>query len=893
MDELLGEFLTETYENIASLDNDIVSLEQDPDNMQLLSHIFRSMHTIKGTCGFIGLPRLEKIAHSGENILGKIRDRELAVSPETVSAVLECLDRIKYILAELESHQKEPEGDDSELIEKLTIVASGASAPITYNAHVQTEDKNEISHIDENSNDLPESDIDEYSSDISKETEADQIESLENMDVSPQAKPAIETPATQKTVNVNQDETASGGDNMANKSIRVGVAVLENLMNMVSEMVLTRNQLMQMLRKVQDSEFEAPLQRLNHITSELQDAVMKTRMQPIGSAWSKLPRLVRDLSRDLGKKIDLKMVGEETELDRQVLELIRDPLTHMVRNSGDHGIERPQDRLAAGKPETGTILLKAYHEGGHINIEIGDDGQGLNTEKIKDKAIRLGLTSEIDAENMSEHEIRQFIFKPGFSTAAQVTNVSGRGVGMDVVRTNIEKIGGTVDLDSTQGKGSRFRIKIPLTLAIVSALILKAGGERFAIPQIGILELVRITPESELRIEVLNNSKILRLRERLLPLISLTDLLKLPAEDNFEQFIIVAQVGSYTFGIIVDQVFETQEIVVKPVAPILSSNPMFSGNTILGDGSVVMILDPNGIASAIGKINMEDIKNNSAETAEALKNGDQMAMLIFKAGDHASKAVPLSLISRLEEIPVKNIEWADDAHVVQYRDRLMPLVTVNNQQKLKETGKQPVLVFANDDQFLGLLVEEIIDIVMTPFDLKIKSHGHGIYGSTVIDGHTIDVIDTDYYIKQAYPDWINMDGVPVSHKKSHPRILLVDDNTFFRNLIMPFLLVDSYDVITVSSMDKGLELLHQGKQFDVIVCDMNLKNGGAFEMILEMQKDDAYKSIPMFALATNASVEDLQKGRDLGIKDIIAKHDRMGLLHSLQQLFLSLKKAVA
>jgi two-component system chemotaxis sensor kinase CheA len=872
MDELLGEFLTETHENIASLDNDIVSLEQDPNNKELLSHIFRTMHTIKGTCGFIGLPRLEKVAHAGENILGKIRDKELEVSPEIISVVLECLDRIKFILSELEAHEKEPEGDDAGLIEKLTLAASADLFKDNTNQPLSPIDPEAL-----NAENL-------FVPALEKELTEIPVKSEE---------PGKEAKETPTPVSSTQEGTSAANDTMSNKSIRVSVDVLENLMNMVSEMVLTRNQLMQMLRNSQESEFEAPLQRLNHITSELQDAVMKTRMQPIGSAWSKLPRLVRDLSRDLGKKIDLKMVGEDTELDRQVLELIRDPLTHMVRNSGDHGIEKPHDRLAAGKPETGTILLKAYHEGGHINIEISDDGQGLNLTKIKDKAIRLGFITEYEAESLSETEIRQFIFKPGFSTAAEVTNVSGRGVGMDVVRTNIEKIGGTIDLESTPGQGSGFKIKIPLTLAIVSALILEVGSEKFAIPQIGILELVRITDGSELKIEELNNAKVLRLREKLLPLISLNELLNLPPQNHFEQFIIVAQVGSYTFGMIVDQVFETQEIVVKPVAPILANNPMFSGNTILGDGSVVMILDPNGVASAIGKVNIEDLNTTTHDPHEALHTGEQMAMLIFRAGNHAPKAVPLALISRLEEIPIQNIEWAEEKRVVQYRECLMPILTVNADQELRTDGKQPVLVFANEDQFLGLAVEEIIDIVMAPFDLKLKSSHHNIYGSTVIEGQTIDILNVDYYIKEAYPEWLHMEGVRLEHQKEHPKILLVDDNTFFRNLIMPFLLVDGYHVTTVTTIDKGLELFHQGKTFDVVVCDLNLKSGGAFEFITELKKTENWEKIPVLGLASQANEEDLDQARRLGLLDIIAKHDRMSLIHSLQHLFPSPEKAVA
>ena len=373
-------------------------------------------------------------------------------------------------------------------------------------------------------------------------------------------------------------------------------------MTMVSELVLTRNQLLEIVRRHEDSEFKAPLQRLSNVTAELQEGVMKTRMQPIGNAWQKLPRIVRDLSNELGKQIDLEMQGAETELDRQVLDLIKDPLTHMVRNSADHGLETPAERRAAGKPENGRIRLSAYHEGGHIIIQIADDGRGLDTERIKAKAIAQGLASEADVEKLTEAQIHKFIFAPGFSTAAKVTSVSGRGVGMDVVRNNIDQIGGTIDVKSVAGVGLSFTIKIPLTLAIVAALIVEAGGDRFAIPQIAVIELVRARAGSEHRIERIKDTAVLRLRDKLLPLARLSQLLGTEAEpgDVESGFIVVTQVGSQSFGIVVDGVFHTEEIVVKPMSSKLRHIAMFSGNTILGDGSVIMIIDPNGVAQSLG-----------------------------------------------------------------------------------------------------------------------------------------------------------------------------------------------------------------------------------------------------------------------------------------------------
>ncbi|MBV8165954.1 MAG: chemotaxis protein CheA [Alphaproteobacteria bacterium] len=541
----------------------------------------------------------------------------------------------------------------------------------------------------------------------------------------------------------------------ANQTIRVSVDLLETLMTTVSELVLTRNQLLQIARHHKDSEFSAPLQRLSHVTSELQESVMKTRMQPIGNAWQKLPRLVRDLSLELKKKIELQMIGADTELDRQVLELIKDPLTHMVRNSADHGVETPDVRAAAGKSETGRITLNAYHEGGHIIIQISDDGRGLDADRIRAKVLQNGLATESELDRMSETQIQQFIFRAGFSTAAAVTSVSGRGVGMDVVRTNIEKIGGTVELKSVFGKGSTFIIKIPLTLAIVSALIVEARGERFAVPQLSVVELVRASERSEHRIEHINGAPVLRLRDRLLPLIDLGGLLALdPAADEGvrENYIVVAQAGASSFGIMVDRVFDTEEIVVKPVAPILRGITLFAGNTILGDGSVIMILDPTGLAGAAGQIG-DGARAREIETVAATRRDTTTTLLMFGAGGGSPKAVPLALVARLEELDLTTVEYADGQAIVQYRERLMPLVLMDDSHTLASTGHRPVLVFTDGDHSMGLVVDEIVDIVEAQVEIQLSSTSPGFLGSTIIEGRATDLVDIGHFLKRAQDDW--------------------------------------------------------------------------------------------------------------------------------------------
>ena len=680
---------------------------------------------------------------------------------------------------------------------------------------------------------------------------------------------------------------------VAAQTIRVNVELLENLMTLVSELVLTRNQLLQMVRGRDDSEFTAPLQRLSHITTDLQEGVMKTRMQPIGNAWAKLPRIVRDLSVEMNKKIDLQMLGAETELDRQVLELIKDPLTHMVRNSADHGLEGPEERKAAGKPEVGKVVLNAFHEGGHIIIEISDDGRGLNLDRIKQKAIANGLASESELESMAPQQIYQFIFKAGFSTAEKVTSVSGRGVGMDVVRTNIEKIGGTVELKSYPGKGSSFIIKIPLTLAIVSALIVECAAERFAIPQISVLELVRVTNNSEHGIELINNAPVLRLRDRLLPLVSLKKLLRLSNGEEQETFIVVTQVGTYTFGIIVDRVFDTEEIVVKPVAPILRHISMFSGNTILGDGSVIMILDPNGIAGATGESGVLGGGQTTEQTVTRDKGNDsKTSLLVFRACGDDLKAVPLALVARLEEIDIKDVEYSHGKPMVQYRGHLMPLVSIDGATQFRQEGRQPVLVFSDRDHTMGLAVDEIVDIVEDRLKVELTADNPGVIGTAVIAGKATTIIDAGYYLPQAFGDWFGRNDKEYGDDEhSSPRILLVDDSPFFRNLLVPLLSVAGYDVTAVEGADRALAMREQGYEFDMIISDIEMPGMSGFEFATAVRADGRWYNTPMIALSSHATEKDFERGRQVGFNDYVAKFDRDSLLQTIASTLATLKGA--
>lgn len=902
MDDLLTEFLTETSESLDVIDNELVRFEREPNNAEILDNVFRLVHTIKGTCGFLGLPRLESLAHAGETLMGRYRDGA-PVTDDGVSTILKSIDQIKAILAELEATQAEPAGEDDELINALLklagVIEDDAGPTETTSAEEAeapgaTEEVAEETTAADTTTEAPAKP--DESGGLGEGTMGRALKpgevSLADLEAAFQSTegPDLSAPEPAKDKSgatpAPAAERGKSEPTLANQTIRVNVQTIETLMTMVSELVLTRNQLLEISRRHEESEFNTPLQRLSNVTAELQEGVMKTRMQPIGNAWGKLPRIIRDLSHELGKPIELDMVGAETELDRQVLELIRDPLTHMVRNSADHGIEMPDVRLAADKPETGTIRLAAYHEGGHIIISIADDGKGLNTARLREKAIALGLAPEADIVGMSDGQIHKFIFHPGFSTAEKVTSVSGRGVGMDVVRTNIEMIGGSIDLKSAEGKGTAVTIKIPLTLAIVPALIIETGGERFAIPQLAVTELVRAHPSGQNRIEKIKESEVLRLRSSLLPLVRLTSLLGIspvektgPATTD-STFVVVTQVGTQSFGIVVDEVFHTEEIVVKPMSGMLKEVSMFSGNTIMGDGSVIMIIDPNGVAQAIGQAAPEGNAIGQNKENAAIHDKDALSLLIFEAGTPDLKAVPLSLVTRLEEFDVKDVEHAGDRHMVQYRGRLMPLVYIDPAASQREEGSLPMLVFAEGERVMGLVVDKIVDIVESRLELQVDSSSPGFLGSAIIQEKATEILDIGYYLPLAFADWFERKEQAHSGTR---KLIYAEDSAFFRNMIVPVLAGAGYEITVVEDGIEAYELIKAGEHYDLVVTDIEMPNMDGFTLARCLKDDARTKHWPVIALSAFTGPAAEERANQLGMFAYVAKFDRRGLLDALKR----------
>ncbi len=775
-DSILQEFLVECSEGIERLDQEFVALEKTPEDAALLASIFRTIHTIKGTCGFLGLPKLENIAHGTENILSVMRDGKMPVTPEGVTILLEAVDIIKDILEHIEESGSEPDEDFGPMRGKLdTFLEEGLKAkPKKKSKAVSSKgktkkskkvavDQNEFEHLIEQAAAENKTDHPPVKTDEGKETvKTPPAEKVEAPQAISKPEKAQEKTAIKKEAPKRPSITES--------TVRVDVGLLDRLINLVGELVLARNQLLQTMRKRNDSSEAGSAQQLNLITTELQDAVMKTRMQPIKNVWDKLPRVVRDLSRSNGKKVELVMEGAGTELDKSLLESIKDPLTHIVRNSIDHGIETPQERIEAGKPEGGTLRLKAFHEGGQINIEILDDGKGIDVEKVKMKAIENGLITSEVAENLSDREGLALIFRAGLSTAKKVTNVSGRGVGMDVVKTNIEKIGGVVEMMSVYGKGTTLRIKIPLTLAIVPASIVVINEERFAIPQASLLEFVRVDHENGESIETIQGADFFRLRGELLPLVSLHRVLKMEAKgkeedavEELESNIVVLKAREKAFGLLVDHISDTEEIVVKPLSRQLKGIPVLSGATIMGDGHVALILDVVGLAQEGGVFNAETLQEKSGRQEDTVSetDGERQSIVVFSVSDKDQYAVLLSEVDRLEEFDSTTFETAGGREVVQYRGGLLTLVRLGDVLGVEtcfsndeNSGRCPVVVFSKGNMDVGLIVGSISDALEAKMKLFPSSGRTEVTGSLVIDGKTTDLLDINQIIERVEPGWL-------------------------------------------------------------------------------------------------------------------------------------------
>ncbi len=857
--DIVKEFVIESSENLSRLDREMVELEQHPGDAPLLASIFRTIHTIKGTCGFLGFSVLESITHHAENIFSQVRNGERELTLELVSLILETVDAVKAELTSIEATSRESGEMYAGLLERQEQAARASVPKATPSAAPSAAPPTGAQ---------PEAGSEPL------------VSKTEDANAEPKGSVEGEIAAAQKI-----------GGSIAESTIRVDVGMLDKLMNLVGELVLARNQILQYTSRQDDATLNATSQRLNLITTELQGSVMKTRMQPIGMVWGKLPRVVRDLANSCGKQISLEMDGEGTELDKTIIEAIKDPLTHIVRNSCDHGIEKPDVRVRAGKPAQGKLMLRAYHEGGSVNIEIADDGAGIDPEKIKRSVIQKGLMRAEQVEHMQPRDLVNLAFLPGFSTAQKVSSISGRGVGMDVVKTNIEKIGGTVDLASKPGQGVTVKIKIPLTLAIIPGLVVTSAGERFVIPQVSLLELVRLEGEAARKqIQRIHGTPVYRRRGRLLPLAYMNELLDLESADARNQRdvvnIVVLQAEDRRFGLVVDGINDTQEIVVKPLGKQLKSVDCYAGATIMGDGRVALILDVLGIARLSGVMG-ESRSPAAGEGAveQAALGSERQSLLLFRAGALDRLAVPLSLVARLEEFPRSKIEYAAGKMVVQYREQILPLIHLG--VELAEPGaadikplEDPVqaIVFADGGRRVGLLVDQILDIVEDAITVKQTSRRSGVLGSAVVGQKITDFLDLHWVIQRVDENWFQARVGDASRST----VMVAETSSFTRGLLRNNLEMAGHRVIEAASASQALDQL--GKEaVDVIVAALDLADRGVFELLDSIGQQPELSKIPVVALA--GRVENggapQQDGR---FAEYLGKFDGTAMLRSVDRL---------
>jgi two-component system chemotaxis sensor kinase CheA len=897
MDEMLTEFLAESAEQIESASHQIVEFENNPRDATLISSIFRLVHTIKGTCGFLGLDRLQKLTHHAESLIGCLREGAQA-TPEVVSAILIAIDRVKVLLVDLEEAGVEPEGNDADLIALLDLQVANCQnpqepekpepepepepEPVVVESVAAPEPEPESEHSIPTERPATQESLDALVASLRRanlEPKRPQPATVATPTAAEPTAPAASPQPTASSPKTEPGQPQPGEEHAApiearqakgSDTIRINLNTLERIMNLVSELVLTRNQLIELTRHKEDETLKSPLQRLSTMTTDLQDAVMRARMQPVERVFSNLPRMIRDLANDLHKKINLVTEGADTELDRQLIDLIRDPLTHLVRNCADHGIEMPEERVRLGKPAAGTVRVSAAHDAGHITIEISDDGRGLDISKIKAKALQLGVATPQQLERMSDEEIYRFIFAAGFSTADKVTNVSGRGVGMDVVRENIQAIGGSVALTSTPGRGAKFALKIPLTLAIAPALIVEASGQRFALPQHSVVEAVGLNG-GEHKIELVQGSKILQLREAVLPIGSLADLLSLapPAKrtTEAEQLAVIMRVGAHSFGITVDAVTDVQEIVVKPMGGSLSHLSSFSGHTILGDGSVVLILDPNGVCQALG---LEQSREAAAASVEsgALRGADHTRLVYFRAGSGVDKVLPLSNIARIETVHSDKIEMSNGMMLMQHQGRLMPIVAAAPDVMVKE-GDNTVFVISPDGDPFGLLIDAIVDIIEEKLDVEIAGDQPGVIGAAEIHGKVVELLDIAYFIEMLRP-------TPQGAKDRKSRLLLVDDAAFFRDMLAATLQASGFEVVKAASGAQAIGIIGQGIQIDAVLIDVALPDGSGYELAERLREAGA--RAPMIALAPYANRDIVRAAESAGMAGAVGKFQRNQML---------------
>ncbi|MCY2984567.1 MAG: chemotaxis protein CheW [Planctomycetota bacterium] len=891
-DELIHEFVVESSSHLAEVEGQLLQIEAAGADIDanLVNTVFRGIHSVKGAAGFLGLTVVNALAHSLENVLNMIRNRELIPTSPIVNAMLRAADQLRSLVDNVSNSNSV---DVSSFVNELEAIAdgSGSDAEGSADPHEQ---------VIENSGIETERAIDSY---INYDAAL-----LKDCELTPEAvvatpapptisKKAPSLPAEKPAMNQESGNSQAKQARPADAFVRVNVALLDRLMNLAGELVLSRNQLLSAVSIGAKEGLENIASRVDQVTSELQETIMQTRMQPIGTIFSRFPRVVRDLSAKLGKECSLEIEGNEVEVDKTIVEAMGDPLTHLIRNSVDHGIERPEQRADKGKQAMGTIRLRAFHQAGKVCIRIEDDGGGMDPAKLKAKAVEKGLITGEQASMMTDSESLRLIFAPGFSTAAAVTDVSGRGVGMDVVRTNIEQLGGTVDIESTLNQGSAVHITLPLTLAIIPSMIIGCAGERYAIPQSSIAELVRV-PQADMETKIgrVKGAEVLRLRGALLPLVRLDSTLGLRTVDEHSERpksanILVLETGQMRYGLLVDTLHDNEEIVVKPLGKHVKELGYLAGATILGDGYVALILDVVGIAMQCNLRNIESSVKDSISDEDDARAEEVHRLLLFANHSTEQFAIPMAMVARIERIKASDVRVIGNQKLLIYRGNSLPLIrveeSINALPPEEGVANLFVIVFRIVDREVGLIAPILRDIRDIHLNMDSKTlREPGVPGSTVIDGYTTRLLDLFELSRAKHPEWFVSEGVvEAAESEEMPTILLAEDSDFFRNHVQRTLESDGYKVVgAVDGQDAWDHLQTIFDDIDLIITDIEMPRMNGLELAKAVRSLAASSNLPIIALTSLASEDDQARGTQAGIDEYQVKMDPARLMDAVRRM---------
>ncbi|MDR3589124.1 MAG: chemotaxis protein CheW [Negativicutes bacterium] len=901
--DLLNEFIQEAKTHIGEVEAGLLRMETGDCDDETIHGVFRAVHSIKGTAGFFELGKIVELSHAMESLFGKVRDKEIQVTPGMIDALLAATDVLKDLISR---PTEEAVCDIAPHVGAVGSFLPKAAKPTPVQA----------------ASGVSAWDLWNQLTELESQAATDTEEPLPTGTGPMTAPTATIVPAAPASVltaapAANQDEPGRRANGKARaagmgESVRVGVEMLDDLLNIVGEMVLRRNQLLRITQNAgrEVPQLDAVAQGIDNLTTNLQEKVMKTRMQPIANVFNKFPRIVRELARKMDKEVELIMQGMTVELDRSIIEALADPLTHLVRNALDHGIESPQRRIAGNKSPTGTVVLHAYHESGRVIIDIRDDGAGIDVERIRAKAVLNGWISDTEAAQMREADILKFIMRPGFSTAERVTDISGRGVGMDVVKTNIEKLGGKVEILSETGAGTTFRLILPLTLAIIPAFIVEVAGEAFVIPQANVKELVLIQPgdKKEKRVEFIQASPVLRLRDQLLPLVRLASILKTECEDNYPYFadenqtfrILVIKSGALSYGLTVDGVYDTEEILVKPVPAALSGCGCYSGVTVLGDGRIAMIIEPEGLKAKADLCRVDNAKEPIVvQSAEANRLKEQQYLLLFKCSGGELLGVDLAMVARVEEVALTRIQKIGSKQYFSFQGKTVRMIRPEHylpigKRKNNSLAKVYVILPKLVKNPIGIVAEEIVDAVLTDIQLDTGGiSGKGIIGCTLMGDTIVTLVDIPGLIEKAAPEYCvrgsggtSKTAPEYSEAGAGPKkavILLAEDTPFFARTTRSYLESDGYEVILAENGREALEMLSR-QTVDLVISDIEMPLMNGIELVRAIRASESLKHLPVIALTSLTGEGNKEKGLRAGFDLYEFKLDRVRLLERVNEV---------